>query len=83
MIIDLRSLCDRYFLQSLFADSGKTQHKFSDAVALLPIGRWARERMTKAVVVSTDPDWKKYCAESPRRIWVGELAAALSGLLRS
>ncbi|PRX23052.1 hypothetical protein B0G75_12612 [Paraburkholderia sp. BL18I3N2] len=35
------------------------------------------------LVVSTDPDWRMYCAESPRPIWLGEFADASSGLPRS
>lgn len=78
--IDLRSLFDRYFLaQPPFADSGKKKHEFPDAAALLALEHWANERATKVLVVSTDPDWKKFCAESRRLVWVGELGDALSG----
>lgn len=77
--IDLHTLFDRYFkAQPPFAENGNKKHEFPDAASLLALEHWAEEASTKVLVVSTDPDWKKYCASSTRLVWIGDLGDALS-----
>ncbi|MBN3815089.1 DUF4935 domain-containing protein [Paraburkholderia sp. Se-20369] len=77
--VDMRTLFDRYFAaQPPFAESSKKKHEFPDAVALLALEHWAAEHDTAVLVVSTDPDWQRFCTAHPRLICSKNLAGALA-----
>lgn len=78
--VELRTVMDRYFTaQPPFATTGEKKHEFPDAVALLALEHWAHERRTKVLVVSTDPDWQRFCAASRGLVCVTDLRDALGG----
>ncbi|RQT37516.1 PIN domain-containing protein [Burkholderia contaminans] len=77
--VDMRTLFDRYFsAQAPFAESGKKKHEFPDAAALLALEHWADEHETAVLVVSTDPDWQRFCAVHPRLVCTNSLSGALA-----
>ncbi|VWD54740.1 hypothetical protein BLA18110_07969 [Burkholderia lata] len=76
--VDLRTLFDRYFAaHPPFADAGDKKHEFPDAAALLALEHWADEHSTGILVVSSDGDWQRFCAESTRLYWTPDLSDVL------
>jgi hypothetical protein len=47
-----------------FENSGKKKAEFPDAIALLAVEAWAKERKGKVMIVSTDAGWRDFCAAS-------------------
>jgi hypothetical protein len=57
---------DRYFsLQPPFQE-GKKRNEFPDAFSLCAISRWCHENQTTAYVISSDSDWRSFCANDDR-----------------
>ncbi len=61
-----------------FGNKEAKKHEFPDAIALLALQEWATQHETTVVAVSTDGDWKRFCAESDRIFYVDDLGHALS-----
>lgn len=61
-----------------FGTKEAKKNEFPDAVALLALEGWARKNDTTVVAVSTDGDWKQFCASSDLIYIMDNLAHALS-----
>ena len=71
-------LMRRYFEhQPPFAENAKKKNEFPDALALLTLESWAKERDTKVLVVTNDNDWRRYCAAPTRLVAIDNLVEAL------
>ena len=51
--------------------------QFPDAMAVLALESWAKQQETSILVISTDGDWKSYCEESTRLLFIDDLGEAL------
>lgn len=74
----LSEVLERYFEKKAPFGGADKKSEFPDAFALLSLEAWAAKHDTKMIVVSADGDWRKYCAESQRLIFVPDLPIALS-----
>ncbi|MES2608730.1 MAG: PIN domain-containing protein [Pseudomonadota bacterium] len=61
-----------------FGNKEAKKHEFPDAIALLALEGWAVKHGTTVVAVSTDGDWKRFCADSTHVYYVDDLTHALS-----
>lgn len=76
--VKISELMQRYFKElPPFSAGGKKKYEFPDAVALLALEAWAISHETKAIVCSTDNDWKSFCKQSPSLLHVEDLGDAL------
>jgi hypothetical protein len=76
---DIKKILPLYYAgRPPFGAKEAKKREFPDAVALLALEAWAEEKSTKVVAVSSDGDWKSYCANSPNIFLIEELSTALS-----
>jgi hypothetical protein len=76
---NVRELVDRYFdVQPPFEAKESKKNEFPDALALLTLDEWARQRNTKIVVVSADEGWRRFVRGSERLVLVEDLVEALN-----
>lgn len=77
--IDMPTLLDKYFTgKAPFSDSGKKKSEFPDAIALMTLEAWAKDKGIKIVAVSADGDWADYGKESEYIDVVSDLAEAIA-----
>jgi hypothetical protein len=77
--VGMARLVDMYFAaRPPFESSGKKKTEFPDAIALLTIEEWARERDGKVLIVSNDSGWRNFCAASERLFMADGLGEALA-----
>lgn len=77
--VELDEIIKKYFnAEAPFQDSGKKKNEFPDAIALMSLESWAKERKTKVLSVSTDPDWKRFAETSSYIDVIKDLAKAVS-----
>lgn len=77
--VSLTDVLSRFFeTKPPFGNKEAKKHEFPDAIALLALEGWAARKGTTVVAVSSDGDWKRFCAESERIYCVDDLAHALS-----
>ena len=63
--VSLAEVTERYFkAQPPFSSVGKKKNEFPDAISLLALEKWAREKGETIYAVSQDNDWYKYCESS-------------------
>ncbi|MFH7023999.1 MAG: PIN domain-containing protein [Heteroscytonema crispum UTEX LB 1556] len=71
-------LIQKYFkARPPFSETGKKKNEFPDAIALMSLETWANKNQTKIIVVTSDNDWKSFCAGSERLIAIDDFAGAL------
>ncbi len=76
----MKSVLDAYFSKAPpFSGKGK-KAEFPDAIAILSIEAWAKERGKKVLAVSNDGDWKEFAAQSCWIDCVEDLGKAMSML---
>jgi len=76
--VSIDDVMERYFnAEPPFAVSGPKKHEFPDAVALMTLEHWAKQRDGTVIVVSNDGDCERYCERSERLELVRDLAEAL------
>ncbi|MBQ0218547.1 DUF4935 domain-containing protein [Alcaligenes faecalis] len=77
--VSLNELLGAYFSSSPpFGTTASKKNEFPDAIALLATEKWIKEKGIKALAVSKDLDWKKYCNESNVFFYCDDLASAIS-----
>jgi hypothetical protein len=77
--VDIDRLLMAYFSSKApFGLSTSKKSEFPDAIALLALESWAKERDLLLLLVSKDGDWKKFSKDSAQLIVVEDLALALS-----
>ena len=54
------------------------KYEFPDAIALLSIEKWAKEKKCKVLTLSADNGWTKFCDESDHLVGMSDLAKALA-----
>ena len=80
-LVNIKDLTEHYF-DSLppFVERGKKKNEFPDAIALLSLEQWAKDKQLKVLAVSKDKGWHKFATESE---WIDieeDLTTALSKL---
>ena len=77
--VSIAEVLERYFTHKPpFANKESKKHEFPDALAVLSLESWALQNNTKILAVSKDGDWKSYCVNSDRIIYIDDLATSLS-----
>lgn len=74
--LNISELINKYFQNKppFVADNEKKKHQFPDAIALMSLESWAEKNMTKVLVISEDPDWKRYCAHAKKLVFIESLS---------
>lgn len=76
--VDIDELNKRYFdIKAPFESNAKKRHEFPDAMALLSLETWAKQRGFWMLLVSADKGWQKFSDISDNLICVEELEIAL------
>jgi hypothetical protein len=76
---NITTLIHMYFqAKSPFDTAGEKKHEFPDALALLAIEAWAKEKSIKVLAVSTDTGWKNFSETSENIVVVENLGDAIS-----
>ncbi len=70
-------LLSLYFASAPPFGARKKKQEFPDAIALLTLEAWAKEKGKKILAISGDPDWAAYSEKSDRIDVVSELALGL------
>jgi len=77
--LDISELLKRYFnMQSPFESSAEKKSEFPDAIALLSLQAWAKEKGTSVLFVTKDKGCKRFCTESEHLYAVDDLSEALT-----
>jgi hypothetical protein len=76
--VDISNLIKRYF-QSLppFAESGKKKNEFPDAIALVSLESFAKDKNYKILAVSADGDWAEFGKQSE---WIDVISDLAEGI---
>lgn len=76
--VEMKPILDRYFKnEPPFASKGK-KNEFPDAIALLSLESWAKEKGKKILAVSNDDDWKTFAKDCQHIDVVEDLAKAMA-----
>jgi len=71
-------IIERYFsFRPPFLNKPEKKNEFPDAFALMSLESWAKSSGVKAIVVSNDGDWVRFCNESANLIIIQDLKEAL------
>lgn len=77
--VELEDLIKKYFnSEPPFSESGKKKSEFPDAIALMSLEAWAKEKDIKVLAVSDDKDWEEFGAKSAHIDVVKDLADAIA-----
>lgn len=76
--VDINELNSHYFdIKPPFENNSKKKAEFPDAMALLSLETWAKQRNTYVLLVSGDKGWRKFSEKSDNLICVESLEIAL------
>jgi len=77
--VELDEIIKKYFKsEPPFAESGNKKSEFPDAIALMSLESWAKDKNTKILAVAKDGDWEKFAAQSDYIDVIEDLAEAIS-----
>ncbi len=77
--VNVTELLNRYFSCSPpFAESGQKKNEFPDAIALMTLEDWAKQKNVKIIAVSLDKDWHDFGKASEYIDVTSDLAEAIS-----
>jgi hypothetical protein len=77
--VPMSDLVEAYFQPAPpFSATGKNKAEFPDAIALLSLERWAKQRNFKALLVSSDKGWRAFAEPSDCLDLCEDLSDALS-----
>lgn len=75
----VRALTDLYFtFEPPFSKKAEKKNEFPDAIALLSLECWAKEKGGFVLAVSGDGDWKRFADQSEHVVHIPRLVAALN-----
>lgn len=75
--VDPSALVQAYF-EARLPFEAKKKSEFPDAIALLSLEAWARERNTSVLFVTSDKGCQAFCAASPALDWTDNIEDALT-----
>jgi hypothetical protein len=79
--VPMKDLVQLYFRPGPpFAAAGKNKSEFPDAIALLSLGKWAKDNDKSIIAASNDKGWAAFASGHERIDVVGDLADALARL---
>ena len=82
--LPVHGLLDAYFnTKPPFEKEGKKKAEFPDAIALLSLEEWARQKDTKVLAVSSDGGWKAFAETSDYIIVIEDIAKLYGHFNRS
>jgi hypothetical protein len=82
--LSVQALLDSYFnAKAPFEREGKKKAEFPDAMALLSLEEWARQKNTKVLAVSSDGGWKAFAETSTHIIVVEDITKVFGHFNRS
>lgn len=78
-LLDVQELIKKYFSGGApFSKIGKKKSEFPDAMILMSLEAYAKEKNIKVLAVSADEDWASYAKDSEWLVVVEELAQGIS-----